>query len=150
MSADTDRDIVRANAQIQVAIVREHRRDIQRARGLSRRLMFDLETAAGARETLQDIAAEVAREDKSPRRREFLMRAVGLSEHASTFESLTRSLKTLVALERQAFGIEPRPGEDPPVSQPTPTPVMPSIDYRAFRERLKGRPGEPEMDTASV
>lgn len=109
----TERDIVEANAEIQVQIVREHRGNIQRARGLTQQLLDDLSNAMSGRLILQEIIIEETAGDRSPKRRNFLMGAVSLGEHASTLESVTRSLKNLIALERQAFGIDDQAPTDP-------------------------------------
>ena len=105
VAKSTEREIVEANATIQVQIVREHRVDIQRARGLSQRLLGELETAIGNRVILQEIAGEATKDDRSPQRRIMLMKAVALPEHAGTLESVVRSLKHLVQMEREAFAI---------------------------------------------
>ena len=43
---------------------------------------------------------------QSGQRRSALLKAISIGEQAQTLETLTRSLQRLVALERQAFGID--------------------------------------------
>jgi hypothetical protein len=75
--------------------------------------MADLEIAMEGRLLLEEIAAEVTADDRKRERYNFLMKAVGLGEHAGTLESVVRSLKHVIGLERQAFGIDDSAPGDP-------------------------------------
>ena len=105
-----EREIVQANAAIQVSIVREHRVDIQRARKRVQALFGDLERIVGDRDLLNSLAELITAEDKDNRRLQAFMRAIGINESASTLESLTRSLKHLIGMEREAFGVDESSG----------------------------------------
>ena len=109
----TEREIVDVNAAIQVALIRSHRVDIQRARSLAQRLMADLEEATKHRLLLEEVVNDVTAEDRSTQRRTALMKAVSIAEHVSTLEVLSRVLKNLITLERQAFGIEQMAEQNP-------------------------------------
>lgn len=108
-----ERDIVEANATLQAQIVREHRADIQRARGLAQRLMADLEQAVQHRLVLEEAIEELTADDRSLQRRNALMKAVSIAEHTGTLEAMSRTLKNLIALERQAFGIDQMDDQNP-------------------------------------
>jgi hypothetical protein len=115
VSKPNERDIIEANAAVQVAVVREHRKDISRIRGLAARLMDDLETAVGNRETLEALIEEACKpadgEGRFDQRRyNAMMKAVALPEHVTTAESLSRMLKNMIPLERQAFSINDSAG----------------------------------------
>lgn len=115
VSKANERDIIEANAAVQVAVVREHRKDISRIRGLAARLMDDLETAVGNRETLEALIEEACKpadgEGRFDQRRyNAMMKAVALPEHVTTAESLSRMLKNMIPLERQAFSINDSAG----------------------------------------
>lgn len=102
----SERGIVEANAALQVEIIRSHRSDITRARSVMQGLLDDLGVAASTRETLAATASKITADDKSGQRRSALLKAISIGEQAQTLETLTRSLQRLVALERQAFGID--------------------------------------------
>lgn len=106
-----EREIIEANAALQVAVVREHRKDIGRARSVARRLMDDLEAAIGNRETLEEWILEACKPTSEDgkfdaKRYAAMMKAVALPEHIGSIESLSRTLKNLVGIERQAFSID--------------------------------------------
>jgi hypothetical protein len=112
----SERDIIEANAAMQVAVVREHRKDIGRARGVTQRLMADLEAAIGNRETLEALIEEACQPENTEtgkfdtKRYAAMMKAVALPEHISSVESLSRTLKNLIGIERQAFSIDDNAG----------------------------------------
>ena len=134
----TENEIVQANADIQVQIVREHRVDIQRARKLAQALLGALERVVADRDLLEGLAELITQDDKSPKRYDTFMRAIGIPENAATLESLVRSLKHLVGMEREAFGIEDRSGDEWPHPLPTITREM-SIEEasRLYFELIK-------------
>lgn len=107
-SAISDRDIIAANAQMQSQIILAHRTDIQRARKLSMGLLTELEQQTDHRdliEQLMDVLNDP--DDKAIQRRlELLERLTSLSSRSSTMKSLADTLRSLVAMERQAFGLD--------------------------------------------
>lgn len=106
-----DAEIVEANAAIQVAIRLEHRKDIAWYRKLLNKLGTELELATDGVDLLEQLAEIVTAEDKDGRRYQALMKAVGLPSRAGVMDRLAGSLKTLIALEREALGIDS--GEKP-------------------------------------
>lgn len=110
VTATTSREAVELAAERGVEVVRQHRQDIGRGRRLTNSLLQELETAS---ETLPEIEAAIEEEtagDKSPKRRQAMLRAVSLGARASAVFSLSAAMKNFVALERQAFSI---PDADP-------------------------------------
>jgi len=107
-SAISDRDIIAANAEMQSTIILQHRTDIQRTRKLSMRLLEELEQQTDH----QDLIAQLMDmlndpDDKNTQRRlEVLEKAMSLSSRAGTMKTLADSLRSLVAMERQAFGLD--------------------------------------------
>ena len=132
-----EREIVQANAAIQVAIVREHRVDIQRARKLAQALLGDLEGVVGDRDLLNSLAELITADDKDNRRLQAFMRAIGINENASTLESLTRSLKHLIGMEREAFGIDDRNADDVPNKQQITDGISIEAAARIYSERMR-------------
>jgi hypothetical protein len=100
-----DKMVVNENAQIVLAMMREHSKSVMRARGAADMLMDDLEAAIRNREQIQeDIRAECDG-DESPIRRSQMMRAVSLSANTKVLADLSNALKTLITLEREMFNI---------------------------------------------
>lgn len=97
-----------AAAQI-VRVVREHRKDISAARGIVSSLMSELQaTCADPVAVESAIAAEA-----DPRSRDRMLRAVALPSRADTVVKLTTALKSVIAMEREAFSIEGAPDRPP-------------------------------------
>ena len=132
-----EREIVQANAAIQVSIVREHRVDIQRARKLVQALVGDLERVVGDRDLLNSLAELITADDKDNRRLQAFMRAIGINENASTLESLTRSLKPLIGMEREAFGIDDRNADDVLNKQQITDGISIEAAARIYSERMR-------------
>lgn len=107
-SAISDREIIAANAQMQSQIILAHRTDIQRARKLSMSLLTELEGQTDNRDLIEQLL-EVLHdpEDKLTQKRiEMIERLTSLSSRSSTMKALADTLRSLVAMERQAFGLD--------------------------------------------
>jgi hypothetical protein len=100
--------VVEANATLQSDIILAHRKDIQRSRRLTMRLLDELEFQTDNLELLEELRELVyAPDDKGVDKRDELIRKVlSLSSRSSTMKTLADSLKTLVTLEREAFGVD--------------------------------------------
>lgn len=111
-----EKEIVEANAELQARIRREQRTDISRGRKLVMTLLEELELQTGniglleqLSELLYDKGAEdmtAAQQAAQDKRMELFNKVISLSGRTGTMKSLAESLKTLVALEREAFGID--------------------------------------------
>jgi hypothetical protein len=113
-SPASERDIIEANAAMQSQIILQHRSDIQRSRRLSMALLNELEQQTDHLdliEQLQDVLHDP--DDKGMARRlELLERLTSLGSRAGTMKSLADTLRSLVTLERQAFGLDEKTDED--------------------------------------
>lgn len=121
----TEREIVEAAATQVITLVREHRKDISVQRELAAKLLAQLNFTSDYREQLEElIHEETAEADGSPStpaergaktqaiiKRGQMLRAVALPQNAATLKDLATVLKTLVALEREAFNISGAPEE---------------------------------------
>jgi hypothetical protein len=132
--------VIEANAQTQASIRLAHRADIERTRRLCMRMLAELEQQSTAPELLGEVAeilASVPPEEMTKAQRAKLAdaaaRAGSLQSRSSTMRSLSESLKSLVALERQAYGIkeEAAPPPDPGVAS------FSTADLFAMRDALK-------------
>lgn len=89
-----------------------HRGDISRTRRLSMKLMDELEAITDDQETLKELISQMREsEDADTALLNLATRMSSLPTRTKTIKELSETLKTLVTLERQAYGI----GEDNPV-----------------------------------
>jgi hypothetical protein len=109
----TEREIIDTNATMQSQIILAHRRDIQRARRNTMLLLDELEHQTEHIDLYRELGELLAAPDErgQDKRLEIFQRAISLSSRSSTVKTLSDSLKNLVQLERQAFGIDERETE---------------------------------------
>lgn len=89
-----------------------HRGDISRTRRLSMKLMDELEAITDDQETLKELISQMREaEDADTALLNLATRMSSLPTRTKTIKELSETLKTLVTLERQAYGI----GEENPV-----------------------------------
>lgn len=107
-TAAYERELVEANATLQSDIILAHRQDIQRSRRLTMRLLDELEAQTDNLDLVEQLRELVyAPDDKGVDKRDELIRKViSLSSRSSTMKTLADSLKVLVGLEREAFGVD--------------------------------------------
>jgi len=103
-----EKQIVEANAELQALVRREQRSDITRSRKLVMSLLCELEYQTENVELYHQLAELLHDSDDKAfdKRNELLNKAISLNSRSGTMKSLTESLKTLVGLEREAFGID--------------------------------------------
>lgn len=101
-------EIVEANATLQSDIILGHRRDIQRSRRLTMTLLNELEAQTDNQDLLEQLreALYSPNENGVDKRDELFRKVIGLSSRSSTMKTLADSLKVLVAMEREAFGVD--------------------------------------------
>lgn len=114
-SAVSERETVEANA-LAIADVRlAQRKDIQRARRITNALLDELElqTDPATLALLRELGEMMRSEDeRGIDKRNDLYRAVlGLSERSKTMKTLSESLRTLIDMERTAFGMDKDTGK---------------------------------------
>lgn len=132
-STPTQHDIAVA-VQTNVELIHKHRSGIGRAMALADKLMAQLQEAADNRGEIEaEIEAETAG-DRSPARRDRMMKALSLSSHASILLSLSAALKNLIPMERQAFNLD---DNAPPPSPALDLSELPSADRATLRELLE-------------
>lgn len=100
-----DNVVVNENAQIVLAMMREHSQSVMRARGVAALLMDDLEATIRNRAEIEaDIEIECGGDEDNLRK--FRMkRAVSLAANTKVLADLSGALKTLIGLEREMFNI---------------------------------------------
>ncbi|WP_426106379.1 hypothetical protein [Massilia sp. TSP1-1-2] len=109
-----ERDIIEANAAMQSKIILAHRMDIQRCRKLSMSLLNELEIQTDNQDLLEQLVQLLDDPDaKGPNKRlELLEKVISLSSRAGTMKTLADSLRGLIGMERQAFGLDERADDE--------------------------------------
>jgi hypothetical protein len=98
-------DIVDAASETVVRVVREHRKTIKQSRELLETMLAQLTEAVTEREVLELEIEQATDEDENPKRRNRYLKAVSLPTHVTALRDLSLTLRNLVALEREAFGV---------------------------------------------
>ena len=105
-----DRQIVDDAADVLTSVRLSHRTDIQRARGITMRLLEELEYQTGAENVyLLEQMGELLRNDDDKgqdKLNDLYRKIISLPGRAKTMKDLGESLRVLVALERQAFCLD--------------------------------------------
>ena len=105
-----ERELIDANAQAIVSVRLSHRKDIQRSRRITMRLLGELELQSGREnaELLEQLGEIMRREDDrgQDKLNDLYQKIISLPGRAKTMKDLGESLRVLVTLERQAFGLD--------------------------------------------
>jgi len=103
----TERETVEANAELQAQVIIAQRKDIQGLRKLVNELSAELSLSGNNIEALENLAVLMAKgEELSDKRLDAVMKAISLPSRVMSVEKLVNAFSKLVALERQAFGID--------------------------------------------
>lgn len=116
----TDAAIVEANADLVAGVMLSHRSDIRRSRALGMALLQELENGTFNQDLFEELASLVAgppiagtepADKAAEARRQKLLDAfdkvMSLPNRVDSMKKLADTLKTLVALEREAYGLTP-------------------------------------------
>lgn len=110
--ADTEREIIEVNAEVIANVRMAHRGDISRGRRLTNKLLDELEGLTDNRE-LYDQLGELMRDPDDngfDKRNDLYSKVISLPGRTKTMKELAETLKTLVALERQAYDLDTKGG----------------------------------------
>lgn len=106
----SEREIIDANAQAIVSVRLSHRKDIQRSRRIAMALLEELEQQAGGEQVamLEQLGELLRSEDDKGQDKlnDLYHKVISLPGRAKTMKDLGESLRVLVTLERQAFGLD--------------------------------------------
>jgi len=109
----TERAIVDANAKVIADIRIAHRTDIGRSRELANKLLDELEDLTEERGTLRELIAQLKEnEDVDTAMLELATKMSSLPTRTKTMKELAETLKHLILLERQAYGMDQAPEEE--------------------------------------
>lgn len=106
-----EREVIEANALRIAQVQSQHRADIGRARRLSMKLLNELEAATDNVPELVALGEMLRSENANgvDRLNDVYQAVISLPERTKTMKALSESLKNLVGLEREAYGIESLP-----------------------------------------
>lgn len=115
--AVSDRAVVDANAHAIADVRLSHRQDISRARRLGAKLLDELESLTDEQGTIKALIAQFKEgnheDDDAMGDMLALANKIGaLPSRTKTLKELSETMKTLVALERQAYGIDDQSAEE--------------------------------------
>ena len=104
--------IVETNAVMQASVRREHRQDIQRARVLTMSLLSELEGVTHGAELFEKLGELMAAPDENgiDKLNEVYRKVISMTGRVGNMKSLAEALQRLVAMEREAFGIDDKRG----------------------------------------
>lgn len=114
-SLETEREIIEVNAEVIANIRMAHRGDISRGRRLTNKLLDELEALTDEQGTIKELIAQLkdADHDDGDAMADVLALANkmgALPSRTKTMKELAETLKTLVALERQAYDLDTKAG----------------------------------------
>ncbi len=98
--------------QTNVQVISRHRKDIGQGQRIVGLMMAELIEGIQHREEVEEVIHEETAEDKSPQRRNRMLKMVSLPARAGTMRDLSTAMKNLVALERQAYNLDEESTED--------------------------------------
>lgn len=110
-STVSERQLIEANAQVIADVRMSHRGDIRRARSLTMTLLSELEATTIDHELFAQLGDLLRDEDErgQDKRNDLYQKVIGMSSRVSSMKSLAEALKTLVGLEREAYGMTAEP-----------------------------------------
>lgn len=124
----TEKQVVEANAEAQMRIRLAHRTDIAAVRNLCMGLFAELEAESQPeqRQALESLGELLRAPDQRgmDKLNDVYRAVISLPERTKTLKALTESLKMLVALEREAFGIA---SIEPPANAADPAAVLAAL-----------------------
>ncbi|WP_323994715.1 hypothetical protein [Aeromonas hydrophila] len=101
-------EIVNANAEVIANIRLSHRKDISRSRNVVMKLLGELEESTDNIELFENLGELMRREDDKGQDKlnDLYHKVISMAGRTKTMKDLADSLKTMVALERQAYGLD--------------------------------------------
>ena len=104
----SEREIIEANAERIAQVRGEHRADITRARNQAQALLAELEAQPDRRQRFAELLS-TGRADEA---HAMLSQLLDLPQNIKSLRELAETLKTLIGLEREAYGLDTAPGGD--------------------------------------
>lgn len=124
-TALSDKAIVEANAEVIAGIRLAHRKDISRSRLLAMALLGELEAQTGNLELFEQLGEMLRNPDEKgvDRLNDLYQKVISTPGRIDGMKKLAETLKNLIGLEREAYGL--KTGEDGGAGEDVPT----SLDH---------------------
>lgn len=120
-----------------VTLVRQHRGSLGRAHLIAEKLLAELDYGTDNAEAIEDAIEAETKNDKDPKRRAAMLKAVALPSRAATLRELSQVFKNLIPLERQAFNLDASgAGPDEPATKEDVRQALTRLD-RSQRDQLR-------------
>lgn len=99
--------VVEANANLQTGIIVSQRKDIGKVRELGTKLFAEVEAATDNRELFEKLGELMYEPDEKGKDKlnEIYRKVISMPGRVGAFKQLTDAIKTMVGLERQAYGL---------------------------------------------
>jgi hypothetical protein len=99
--------VIEANANLQTSVVVSHRKDIGQARNLGGKLFAEVEAVTDNRELFDKLGELMYAPDDKGRDKlnEIYQKVISMPGRVSSYKALTDAIKTMIGLERQAYGL---------------------------------------------
>jgi len=106
-TAATERVIVEANAEVIAGVRMSHRQDIARARKLAMTLLEELEVETGNVDLFEELGEILRSEDDKgqDKRNDIYRKVISSAGRIDGMKKLAETLKVLISLEREAYGL---------------------------------------------
>lgn len=134
----TERGIVDANAQVIANIRIAHRTDIGRYRKLANKLLEELEGLTDNRDLFEQLGELLLSPDDNgmDRLNDLYRKVIDLPNRTKVMKELGDTLKNLIALERQAYGLANDDAGGPPPAADTTFPTDPMEAAKAYQKLM--------------
>lgn len=112
----TEKELVEANAEIQVNVIRGQRKDVTRHRGLVSKLFAELEATSDGLELMEQIGELMASPDEAgiDKLNDLYRKVISLPGRVDMVKKLVETLEKLINAERRVFNIKDDSGSDTP------------------------------------
>ena len=107
-SSVSENEIIDSNARVIADVRLSHRKDIGKARSLANSLLEELEHQTINREEYESLGILLRSEDErgTDKLNDLYMKAMSTPSRIVSMQKLADTMKTLIGLEREAFGID--------------------------------------------
>lgn len=140
--AETEREIIESNAEAIANVRMAHRGDIRRSRGLVNKLLDELESVTDNVSLFEDLGEMMAQPDGNgvDKLNDLYHKVISLPTRSKTMKDLADTLKSLITIERQAYGLD-----DSSDAPPVPASInASSLSNKALQELMDARRSEPK------
>ncbi|MDA8485860.1 hypothetical protein NNO07_22565 [Pseudomonas resinovorans] len=113
-STVSDRHVIDANARVIADVRLAHRADIGRSRDVANKLLDELEELTDNRALFEQVGELLRSEDDKgvDKLNDLYQKVISLPSRTKTMKELAETLKNLITLERQAYGMDQAPDEN--------------------------------------